>query len=138
MSGENADNMRSTPNWASLLILLAISWSCLGCGSAGDRPELGLVKGTVTMDGKPLAGVIINFKPEEGRPATATTDSQGNYDLIYRYGVKGAKIGPNTISFEWPLDAAGQPIPEKYTSKSTLKEDVEAGSNTFDFDLTSK
>ena len=27
----------------------------------------------------------------------------------------------------------GQPLPEKYTSKSTLKEEVEAGNNTFDF-----
>lgn len=90
------------------------------------------------MDGKPLAGVIINFKPEEGRPATATTDSEGNYDLTYRYGVKGTKTGPNTISFEWPTGEAGAPIPEKYTSKSTLKEDVESGNNTFDFDLSSK
>lgn len=90
------------------------------------------------MDGKPLAGVIINFKPEVGRAATATTDGQGNYDLIYRYGVRGTKVGPNTITFEWPLGEAGEAIPEKYTSKSTLKEEVEAGSNTFDFDLSSK
>lgn len=130
--------MRSTPKWAAMLILLAISLASSGCGSAGDRPELGFVTGAVKLDGKPLPGVIIIFKPEEGRPATATTDSDGNYELTYRYGVKGAKIGPNTISFEWPIGEGGTAIPEKYTSKSTLKEEVEAGNNTFDFDLSSK
>jgi hypothetical protein len=134
----NQHDMRSSPKWAALLILLAFSFIGLGCGDQGDRPELGYVKGTVTMDGKPLAGVIINFKPEVGRAATATTDDDGNYDLIYRYGVRGAKIGPNIINVEWPTGEAGQPIPEKYGTKTTLKEEVEAGNNTFDFDLSSK
>lgn len=109
-----------------------------GCGS-GDRPELGEVSGTVTLDGTPLAGVIILFKPDEGRPATAMTDEEGYYELVYRHGVEGTKVGPNTISFEWPLEKAGRPIPAKYSAgKSELKKTVEPGGNTFDFQLTSK
>lgn len=107
-----------------------------GCGGSGDRPELGEVTGTVTLDDKPLAGVIIVFKPATGRPGTATTDVDGHYELEYRHGVPGAKLGPNTISFEWPIGAAGPAIPEKYTTKTELKEDVKAGDNVFDFKLT--
>lgn len=121
---------------ASLLMLLAVT---LGCGSRGDRPELGLVSGTVTLDGKPLAGVIISFKPDVGRAASAVTEDDGKYTLVYRYRVNGAKVGSNTVSFAWPTGSEGGPgIPEQYSSKSTLKEVVEAGDNQFDFDLKSK
>lgn len=125
---------------ASVLMfgVLAQLTGLVGCGSS-DRPELGDVSGTVTLDGTPLSGVIILFKPDEGRPASAVTDEDGYYELAYRHGVEGTKVGPNTISFEWPLEQAGRPIPGKYTaSKSELKETVEPGSNTFDFQLTSK
>lgn len=110
-----------------------------GCGGASDQPELGDVSGTVTIDGQPLAGCIIVFKPDIGRASTGLTDAEGKYsDLEYLYGVPGAKIGPQTVSFEYEIGASGPPIPAKYASKSELKVDVKAGSNTFDFALESK
>ncbi len=110
-----------------------------GCGR-GDLPPLGTVSGTVTLDGEPLPGVIISFKPDEGRVAAATTDEKGNYTLSYTYGVKGTKVGPSTVMFEWPLGEAGsQKIPAKYVGlKSELKVDVGEGGNKLDFPLTSK
>ena len=124
----------------ALLYLSALSFPliALGCGDS-DRPELGTVTGNVTMGGKPLSGVIIVFKPEVGRPATATTDEAGHYELTYSYGVEGSKVGPNTISFEWPLGEAGAPIPAKYApGRSSLTKEVQPGDNVFDFDLDSK
>lgn len=129
--------MQSLRSWGSRLALCAILLG--GCRDTGDRPPLGQVSGTVTLDGEPLAGVIVMFKPDSGRPATGETDGAGKYVLVYRYGVNGAKIGPNTISFSWPTGESGsQSIPDKYGAKTTLKEDVKAGRNTFDFALTSK
>jgi hypothetical protein len=109
-----------------------------GCGGSGDRPELGEVTGTVTLDGQPLKGVIVMFTPDSGRPASGVTDESGRYELIYRYGVSGAKAGPNTVSFEYPTGDSGPPIPAKYGGQSTLKKHVESGDNAFDFELSSK
>src|SRR5262245_49070668 len=61
--------------FASRLLLLGGALLA-GC-SGGDRPELGYVSGTVTMDGEPLVGVIVTFKPEQGRPAVDVTDADG-------------------------------------------------------------
>lgn len=137
---ESTENMTIRSKRAFVLLF---SWAAfcglLGCNAGGDQPELGTVTGTVTLDGKPLSGVIITFSPEVGRPGSATTDSEGKYDLIYRYGVAGTKIGKNTVSFAWPTGAeATASIPEKYGAKSDLTADVKAGKNTFDFALESK
>ncbi|MDX1930114.1 MAG: carboxypeptidase-like regulatory domain-containing protein [Pirellulaceae bacterium] len=122
----------------SVLSGLLLCVGLVGC-SSGDRPPLGRVSGTVTMDGKPLAGVIVSFQPETGRAASAETDAEGNFDLEYTYQVKGAKIGPNTVSFAWPTGAEGkQNIPARFSTKSELKEEVKSGKNTFKFELTSK
>ena len=131
-------------NWiVSLLLVVSSAW-LTGCSS--NNPPLGKVSGKVTLDNDPLSGVIINFKPEDGRAATGTTDAQGNYTLEFSYGVMGAKVGPNTVMLEWPL-GEGEPgtggprkaIPKKFTGlDSELKVEVKKGRNTFDFDLTSK
>lgn len=76
------------------------------------------------------------------------------------HGVKGTVVGANTIYIRTGTpgpdpDAAEtieqtddtnpgvetpkkETVPAKYNSKTTLKEDVKAGENTFNFDLTSK
>lgn len=110
----------------------------VGC-SDSDRPPLGRVSGKITMDGQPLEGVIINFRPDMGRTSTAETDATGYYDLEYEYQVKGAKIGPATPSFVWPTGAEGKKgIPSQYSDKSDIKFEVKSGSNTFDFDIKTK
>ncbi len=117
------------------LILLGFVSGC----SQNDRPPLGRVSGKVTMDGAPIEGLIVNFRPDEGRTATSETNAQGKYDLIYTYQVKGAKVGPSTVSFVWPTGAEGKKgIPAKFSEKSEIKFDVKSGSNTFDYDIKSK
>ena len=100
-------------------------------------PELGEVNGTVTLDGEPLKGVLILFKPDVGRPAVCTTDDEGKYKLEYLHDETGTKVGPNTVSFEWPIGASGPAIPAMYGVNSKEKVEVGASGNTFDFDLES-
>ncbi|MBU6174944.1 MAG: hypothetical protein KGQ60_14125 [Planctomycetes bacterium] len=116
-------------------LVVAVLVCAVGC-SPSDRPPLGRVTGTVTMDGKPLEGVIINFRPDQGRTSTCETDTKGYYDLIYEYQVNGAKVGPHTVSFVWPTGAEGKKgIPAKYGDKSDIQVEVKKGSNKFDFDI---
>ncbi len=123
---------------ALVLLASAMAICTIGCGRS-DLPELGRVQGTVTLDGKPLPGVMVTFQPQKGRPATANTDSEGRYDLMYVHGVKGATIGPNEVRVVWPDGAeAKAPIPPKYGTKSELKTDVKPGKNTFDITMQSK
>ena len=88
--------MVTSRQWTTVGIVLAGIFLGLGCGGGVDRPPIGSVTGTVTLNGEPLAGVIVLFKPETGRAATATTDGKGAYNLEYEYGVKGSKVGPST------------------------------------------
>ena len=132
-----------------LLVLMFVvsQTSFVGCGgSAGsDQPKLGTVSGIVTMDGQPLADVIVTFTPTQGRASNGKTDGEGKYELGYLRDTKGAVLSSHTVSITTPQDAPtppGQtykdPIPAKYNSKTTLKEEVTEGDNTINFELVSK
>ncbi len=126
--------------WRLVLVFLlaAMTLSSIGCGRS-DLPELGRVQGTVTLDGNPLAGVIVTFLPDSGRPAVANTDSEGRYDLMYTNDVKGATVGPNTVRVLWPDgETSTATIPDKYGANSELKTEVKPGENTFDIAMESK
>ncbi len=119
----------------------------VGCGGSGasDQPDLGQVSGVVKMDGQPLANVTVASSPAQGRPSSAKTDTEGNYELGYIGDAKGAVIGAHTVSISTPQDAPTppgttykDPVPAKYNTKTTLKEEVKAGDNTINFDLESK
>ncbi|SIO36213.1 hypothetical protein SAMN05444166_4100 [Singulisphaera sp. GP187] len=71
--------------WTALLVLLGM----IGCGSDPDSAiKLVPVKGTVTLDGKPMANAMISFIPEAGNDASTaggdTTGPDGNYLAQYR------------------------------------------------------
>ncbi len=144
-------------------VLLAATMSILflnlpGCGGTSDQPELGLVSGAVTMDGKPLSGILVSFLPDNGRPAMGTTNAEGQYKLTYIRDLPGCKLGHNKVEIgvaegadeegpEAEADTAaprepvkaGKPlIPARYNTKTELEADVKPGENTFDFHLESK
>ena len=133
------ESLGSMSNFSRRLALpLILAAFVAGCSTPGDQPPVGQVTGKVSIDGNPLSGVIISFMPDLGRAATAVTDEDGEYDLIYLDGVKGCKIGPNSVIFAVPTGGSpSHAIPKKYQSKSDLKADVKSGSNTFDFELKS-
>ncbi len=119
-----------------------------GCGSSG--PEIASVSGRVTMDGKPLANATVVFIPENGRPAGATTDADGNYVLNFAQGRRGAIPGKNAIRISTQRDptpgdentkgipGSKETIPPKYNAVSELSFDVEPKKrNVANFDLKS-
>lgn len=130
---------------SALMAILVIS---LGCGSRG--PEIASVSGRVTMDGKPLANATIVFSPENGRPAGARTDADGNYVLNFTEGRQGAIPGPNTIQITTVRDAekdengktvvpgSKETVPMEYNAASKLTFTVEPRKkNIANFDLKS-
>jgi len=136
-------SLRLTECLAGFLFLMALS--ATGCGVGG--PPLGTVTGMVTLDGKPLAGVSVQFDPGHIRPASGVTDNEGRYSLSFLPGTEGAPLGKNTVRiYPQTTDSAGDdlpdsqivPIPARYNEKSELWVEVTAGVNSFDFDLESQ
>lgn len=130
----------------SLLVLLVIL-NGIGCGAKG--PEIAVVRGTVTLDGDPLPHAAVVFNPEEGRPAGATTNENGEYVLNFAQGRRGALPGTHRVIITtrrapWKDEsgeiqpASVERLPAKYNTKSTLTFTVEPGeTNIADFDLES-
>ena len=128
---------------ACLLVL-----ACLGCTPTG--PAIEPVQGTVTLDGEPLANASVVFIPENGRPAGATTDSQGHYVLTFTEGREGATLGKHKVQIRTardpsetpsgePIPAVPETIPMKYNAQTELEFTVEAGKpNIANFDLSSE
>ena len=134
-----------------------LSIMMLGCGGGADIPDVGFVEGTVTLDGKPLAGAVLVFQPEHARPSYGRTDAEGHYELFYTDEAKGATIGKHSVKItreEGATAAQGddgddgeggyedsgrgaETIPAKYNTFTELTYDVVAGSQTKDWALES-
>jgi hypothetical protein len=72
-----------------LAALLALAG---GCGRGG--PELVPVRGTVTLDGKPVEGASVTFIPQfPGQPALGSTDARGKFTLKTHPHGNGAMPG---------------------------------------------
>jgi hypothetical protein len=135
------------PAWTLILFAVPLTTAaCGGCGSS-DHPDLGRVRGTVTLDGEPLADATVAFYPDEGRASVGTTDSDGEYELTYVGDTRGAVLGPHKVritmlkedaSAEDTVRQATEPIPARYNAQTTLSAEVKEGKNTFDFDLKSQ
>ena len=134
------------------VLFSGILLTALGCGGgAGDYPDMGTVSGTVTLGGSPVSGASVSFRPSEAgaRGAAAVTDSSGYYELQYSANMEGAKVGEHTVRISTYqeagpgedgelVDAVPETIPNQYNSQTTLKQTVEPGSNTFDFELSAE
>lgn len=77
--------------------LVALTIGCaLGCGGSDEGPPRASVSGKLTIDGKPVPGVDVNFvhpdHPQHG--SYAKTDEEGNFRLV-----QGAVVGVNTVFF---------------------------------------
>src|SRR5208337_3207675 len=117
ISAEPVASMTSLPRLAVAVLcgmmgLLAIA----GCRGS-QRPELGRVHGRVTMDGQPLCRAGIAFQPKDkGRESYAVTDVNGEYELSYFRGVKGAGVGENSVrvTTQKTNDPETETVPERY------------------------
>ncbi len=133
---------------ASLGIFLLMPTGC------GSRLALHAVAGTVTLDGKPLGGVVVSFQPASGPAALGQTDAVGRYDLFTPGRGRGAVAGRHAIwievttagddaaSVETAVPTERKPvanIPENYRDPATsgLNATVSVGQNEVDLTLVS-
>jgi hypothetical protein len=128
-----------------LLLIMAVS--AVGCG---DSVELVYVEGTVTLDSQPIPDAEVIFRPEDGRPSAATTDSKGHYVLHYLPDRAGALPGTHRVVISTYIEAdpdspnpviqegRAEAIPECYNTSTTLTAELKPGqSDTLDFALRS-
>ncbi len=95
---------------AAITLAILLTSVAGGCYSGSDMAP---VHGVVSVDGEPVAGAAIAFRPETGgRPAWAITEEDGTYQLQTINPGDGALIGTHTVTItcfeEPPASAAGQ------------------------------
>jgi hypothetical protein len=114
---------------------------------AGCGPALGVVSGTVTIDGQPVTGGVISFVPAEGSgtPATSNIES-GKYEVRTMAGKKFVQISaPHVVGkrkeYEGPdaplVEITEERLPPKYNSQTELNFEAKAGENKQDWSLQS-
>lgn len=122
--------------------ILALPALCLaGCS---DGLNLVPVTGTVTLDGLPLEGASVVFRPEQGRLSSGKTDAEGRYTLRYTDEKAGALPGEHTVQIATAADdeeSSAPPrekLPARYNLTSELRATVSTASQQHDFALDSK
>jgi hypothetical protein len=146
-------------------LLVAVAIGAIGALGCSTRPNLAPVRGTVTLNGKPLPPCQgrISFHPEKGRMATAALEADGSFVLTTFDAGDGALVGPHKVTIKatrivkggsGPKSVAEEAIfakkgvvaaeprvlwivPEKYsdTATSPLTATVERSSNVINFDV---
>jgi hypothetical protein len=145
---------------AAVWLGLGLVVSCTGCGDpAAQLNEQ--VEGTVSLDGTPLANVVIQFVPAaEGNKqppgSSGYTDDKGKYRLACDNGKSGAVVGKHRVMVltgrgegnrgaddRDPESAKGTPgrrnpaVPPAYaTLKTPLEVEVTPDRHTYDLQLT--
>src|SRR5262245_5688563 len=77
--------------------LLALA-ACVALAGCSDRPKMAKVKGTVTLDGKPLPTGTITFEAKGKRPATGKVVN-GEITEVTTYEVgDGAPVGEHRVA----------------------------------------
>jgi hypothetical protein len=79
------------------LPLAAIAVCLAGC-SRSHELETAEVRGTVTLDGKPLEAGEVAFIPPRGRAATGLITTEGTYVVGTYHAGDGAIVGPHTVT----------------------------------------
>jgi hypothetical protein len=132
-------------------LVALLSWAAAGCGPS---QPLGDVEGTVRLNGKPLANVVVSFLPDpekntKGPRSGGVTDVQGRYRLQCDNQKSGAVVGWHRVVLEDPetdRPRQGQPVKKasrvaaRYTTagQTPLRKEVKTGSQTIDLELTSE
>jgi hypothetical protein len=82
------------PGKLAVSSLVTVGIVLTGCSNS-SRPPTYPVTGTVTLQGKPVAGAVVTFVPTgtEGAAASAITDSEGKYALTTWEAGDGARPG---------------------------------------------
>ena len=103
--------------------LIGCTFSCCGCDS---KSPVAIVRGKVTLDGKPVEAGAIVTRPDAGRGAQGVIKN-GQFELGTFSAQDGALIGTHRVaviaqekSQGGPESAAGKLlVPERYTNPET-------------------
>ncbi|MFM8497381.1 MAG: hypothetical protein ACKOEM_17950 [Planctomycetia bacterium] len=128
------------PFFAGPLLAVALA---SGCGKLSG-PKTVEVTGRVTLDGKPLAGVILQFEPDESGVAPGkkalptafgTTDADGRY-RAFRTGNKayGAVVGLSNVRITVPEGSTAKVHP-RYLADGTFWHEIGPGPTVVDLEL---
>ena len=83
--------------WTNLGLAMLLT----GCGNVvrTDYAQLGLVQvwGTVTLDGQPLVGGIVEFVSPDQSYSIGKTDDRGRYEMMFNSEQKGVPPGPKVV-----------------------------------------
>jgi hypothetical protein len=109
----------------SIFFLTWMAWLCLGPRAIADDVTAP-VRGTITVDGKPLAAARIFFVLADDQFVGAKVKDDGTYK------VDRVPVGRHTVSIEFKGARAA------YSNESVLRVEVKNGENVLDFALTSK
>ena len=123
---------------SSVVLGASAAFLALAAGCGGPEVELGKVRGTVQMDGKPVPKAQVTFIPDgPGRGASGLANEKGEYVMEYTPDTAGALVGPVTVRISTKTMDSPETIPPKYNDKTELKREVKSGRNVIDFDLES-
>jgi hypothetical protein len=102
--------------WCQAVAIFTLA-GLVGCGGTEeDSYKLVRVSGTITKNGKPLAGAKVMFVPEASNkistPGLDETGPEGNYLLNFK-GRTGIVAGKYKVTVEAPFEIAGAQAPEE-------------------------
>lgn len=146
--------------WSALVAVGLMLLVHSGCSKKGGLAPLADVTGTITLDGQPAPGVLVEFNPQltplvassganQGKPpvagSTGLTNAEGKFSLQYDKQRAGAVLGSHVVRVSKlpaydPEDkpAAPDPIPPQYNIASTITFDVKEGPNTYNLDVKTR
>jgi hypothetical protein len=114
-------------------IVGSLAWAiAFGCSKAPKLPTVP-VSGTVTLDGQPLDGANVAFSPVDldGKPANATTDSQGAFRLKTYIGASfgqadGALPGEYTVMVsKYEAQSGTAPTSDEIEARQTAMQEAQ-------------
>lgn len=135
-------------------IVLALAFLA-GCGGDSDKRDKVVVKGSVSVDGKPTGGVVLAFYSpgEKVAVGTVTTQDDGSYEVMFKAhagdgnykvtatktqakaGAKATPMGEGIDDFQLGLAAGSNApvhlLPEKYSTidRTDLTAVLQKGNN---------
>lgn len=141
--------------FGSVFACINVACGLLALTGCGESHQLTPARGVVRLDGKPLIGVVVRFGPDvalkDRTPpgSTATTDANGQFQLVCDNGKDGAVVGPHLVTVYRPnprdlpeerRPPPGPPIPPIYQSviQTPLKFQVKGDQTDYPIDLKSK
>lgn len=127
--------------WLTCLLLLTMI-GLVGSGGC-QRYEVPTadVRGTVTINGKPVQGVTVKFVPKSKRRySIAETDASGRYSMAYTSSQSGVPLGPCVVEFSvYRGESMHNYLPKEFNEKAAdnpaYHVDVPAQGLTFDHDI---